>query len=72
MDEMTTAEEFRRAALSLPEAEERETCGHPTFQVRDKMFATLSDDGGLGGVKTTRQEQSPSSPPPRRRSASPA
>lgn len=35
--------------LALPEAEERETWGHPTFRVRDKMFATIgageADDG---------------------------
>ena len=54
---MTTADELRRAALSLPEAEERETWGHPTFRVRDKMFATLSDDGRSAGIKTTREEQ---------------
>jgi hypothetical protein len=29
-----------RVVLSLPEAEERETWGHPTFRVRDKMSAT--------------------------------
>ena len=54
---MITAEEFRRAALSLPEAEERETWGHPTFRVRDRLFATLSDDGQLASVKATREEQ---------------
>ena len=55
---MTTADQLRQVALSLPEAEERETWGHPTFRVRDKMFATLSDDGRQAGVKTTKQEQS--------------
>jgi hypothetical protein len=54
---MITADELRRAALALPEAEERETWGHPTFRVRDKLFATLSDDGRQAGVKTTKQEQ---------------
>jgi hypothetical protein len=43
--------------LSLPEAEERETWGHPTLRVRDKMFAALSDDGRQASVKATRQEQ---------------
>ena len=28
----------RRLALSFPEAVEKETWGHPTFRVRDKMF----------------------------------
>ena len=55
---MITADQLRQVALSLPEAEERETWGHPTFRVRDKLFATLSDDGHQAGVKTTRQEQS--------------
>ena len=54
---MITADELRRVVLSLPEAEERETWGHPTFRVRDKMFAALSDDGRLASVKATRQEQ---------------
>jgi hypothetical protein len=54
---MSTADEVRQVALSLPEAEERETWGHPTFRVRDKLFATLSDDGLQAGIKTTKQEQ---------------
>jgi hypothetical protein len=54
---MITADEFRRVVLSPPEAEERETWGHPTFRVRDKVFATLSDDGRQATVKATRQEQ---------------
>ena len=69
---MTTADELRRVVLSLPEAEERGTWGHPTFRVRDKMFAALSDDGREASVKATRQEQaalvaaarSPSAAPP--------
>jgi predicted DNA-binding protein (MmcQ/YjbR family) len=52
-----TADELRQAVLSLPEAEERETWGHPTFRVRDKMFAALADDGGEASLKATRQEQ---------------
>ena len=54
---MVSAEEFRNVVSSLPEAEERETWGHPTFRVRDKMFATLSDDGSSATVKATLQEQ---------------
>ena len=54
---MTTADELRRVVLSLPEAEERVTWGHPTFRVRDKMLAALSDDGSEASVKATRQEQ---------------
>ena len=54
---MITADELRQVVRSLPEAEERETWGHPTFRVRDKMFATLSDDGRQATVKATREEQ---------------
>jgi hypothetical protein len=54
---MITADGLRRVVLSLPEAEERETWGHPTFRVRDKMFAALSDDGRQASVKATREEQ---------------
>jgi hypothetical protein len=54
---MITADELRQVVQSLPEAEERETWGHPTFRVRDKMFAAMSDDGQQASVKATRQEQ---------------
>ena len=54
---MITADELRRVVLALPEAEERERWGHPTFRVRGKMFAALSDDGRQASVKATREEQ---------------
>ena len=54
---MITADELRRVVRSLPEAEERETWGHPTFRVRDKMFAAMSDDGQQASVKATKPEQ---------------
>ena len=54
---MITADELRQLVRSLPEAEERETWGHPTFRVRDRMFAAMSDDGQEASVKATRQEQ---------------
>jgi hypothetical protein len=54
---MITADELRQVVRSLPEAEERETWGHPTFRVRDRMFAAMSDDGQQASVKATRQEQ---------------
>ena len=54
---MITADELRQVVRSLPEAEERETWGHPTFRVRDRMFAAMSDDGQEATVKATRQEQ---------------
>ncbi len=39
---------IRDIALAFPEAAERETWGHPTFRVRDKIFVSygVDDDGG--------------------------
>jgi hypothetical protein len=54
---LMTGHDFRRAALSFPEAVERETWGHPTFRVRDKMFATMSTEGDAATVKATREAQ---------------
>ena len=54
---MITADELRQVVRSLPEAEERETWGHPTFRVRDRMFAAMSEDGQEATVTATRQEQ---------------
>ena len=54
---MASGDDFRKVALALPEAEERETWGHPTFRVRDKMFAIMSDDGTGVSVKATKDEQ---------------
>lgn len=36
-----TPEQFRKLALSLPEAEEKEHMDHPDFRVGGKIFATL-------------------------------
>jgi hypothetical protein len=54
---MPTGEDFRRIALSLPAACERETWGHPTFRVRDKMFAALAADGASASVKARKTAQ---------------
>lgn len=43
---MATLDDVRRACLALPEAEERETWGHPTFRVREKMFAAAGGEPG--------------------------
>jgi hypothetical protein len=40
-----TANEFRRMALSLPEAIEAVHMGHPDFRVGGKIFATLGYPG---------------------------
>jgi hypothetical protein len=53
-----TAKEFRRMALALPEAEEREHMGHPDFRVGGKIFATLGyPDQSWGMVKLKPADQ---------------
>lgn len=53
-----TAEEFRKMALSLPEASEGAHMGHPDFRVDGKIFATLSPQGqGWAMVKLTPEQQ---------------
>ena len=53
-----TADDFRRLALSLPEAIESSHMGHPDFRVRKKIFATLGFAGDdLGMVKLTPAQQ---------------
>ena len=49
--------DFRELALSMPEAHEKETWGHPTFRVRNKMFASSATDGSTCTVKSTIDEQ---------------
>jgi hypothetical protein len=52
-----TADDFRRLALSLPEAVEQAHMGHPDFRVRGKIFATLGPGEAWGMVKLTPEEQ---------------
>ena len=47
----------RTFALSLPEAEERETWGGATFRVRDKIFLMMDAKSKEASVKTSRAEQ---------------
>ena len=54
-----TADEFRRFALSFPEAIEDAHMGHPDFRVRGKIFATLGPDEEWGMVKLTPEQQAP-------------
>jgi predicted DNA-binding protein (MmcQ/YjbR family) len=42
----TPIERLRAICLALPEAEERETWDHPTFRVRDKIFAMAGTRDG--------------------------
>ncbi len=53
-----TPKDFRRLALSFPEAEERAHMGHPDFRVGGKIFATLGyPEAGWAMVRLTPIEQ---------------
>ncbi|MGA8428865.1 MAG: MmcQ/YjbR family DNA-binding protein [Candidatus Sulfotelmatobacter sp.] len=53
-----TANEFRRIALALPEAEQRSHMSHPDFRVGGKIFATLGyPDKSRGMVKLSPEDQ---------------
>ena len=52
-----TDDDFRKIALSLPEAIESAHMGHPDFRVGGKIFATLMPEDGWGMVKLTPDEQ---------------
>jgi hypothetical protein len=55
---MTTAKDFRKLALSLPETDEREHMDHPDFRVAGKIFATLGyPDKSRGMVKLSLEDQ---------------
>ena len=43
--------------MSLPEAEERETWGTPTFRVRNRIFAMFAEGGDELWIKSTHDEQ---------------
>jgi hypothetical protein len=49
--------EFRKLALSMPEAVEGEHMDHPDFRCNGRIFATLQPKRGLGMVKVTPAEQ---------------
>ncbi|MHB8612197.1 MAG: MmcQ/YjbR family DNA-binding protein [Candidatus Dormibacteraceae bacterium] len=51
-------ERFRLLCLCLPEAEERETWGEPTFRVRGRIFAMGSLDGEFVSLKASLDDQS--------------
>ena len=53
-----TAADFRRIALSMPEAEESAHMSHPDFRVGGKIFATLGyPDANHGMVILPAEEQ---------------
>ena len=54
-----TIAEFRRIALSMPQATEGAHMGHPDFRVRGKIFATLPprEDDDWAMVKLNPEQQ---------------
>ena len=52
-----TAKDFRRIALGLRGAVEKEHMGHPDFRANGRIFATLHADMKSGMVKLTPDEQ---------------
>jgi hypothetical protein len=53
-----TSNDFRRLALSLPEATEQSHMNHPDFRVRGKIFATMGQpDETKAMVKLTNAQQ---------------
>ncbi len=52
-----TADDFRRLALSLPEAVEQSHMGHPDFRVSGKIFAGLDTVGRRAVVKLGPDQQ---------------
>jgi hypothetical protein len=51
------ARTVRKICLSMPEAEERETWGDPTFRIRGKIFVMFSERERHAWVKSTHDEQ---------------
>lgn len=54
---MTTADQVRSFALSLPEAYEQEHWGKASFRVRNKIFAVIQEDGNHVVVKATPEDR---------------
>ena len=54
---MITCKSLRGLALSLPEVEERDHWGRPSFRVRNKIFATLWEDEKRAVLKLSLDEQ---------------
>ena len=48
---------FKQQALSLPDADEQDHRGHPSFRVQEKIFATLWPDENRAVVKLSLEDQ---------------
>jgi hypothetical protein len=51
-----TVDDLRALALALPEAEEHDHFGRPSFRVRGKIFATVLEADGRTNLKLPREE----------------
>jgi hypothetical protein len=49
-------DDLRALALALPEAEEADHFGRPSFRVRGKIFVTVHEDGAGANLKLPREE----------------
>ena len=54
---MITIAEARKAALSLPEVEEKSHFNQPDFRVKNKIFAVIHEDKGYVMVKLSAIDQ---------------
>ncbi|MEU0807612.1 MmcQ/YjbR family DNA-binding protein [Streptomyces sp. NPDC005970] len=54
---MTTSDDVREIALSLPETTEKIAWSMPTFRVAGKMFATLPEDETSMAVRCPKEER---------------
>jgi hypothetical protein len=55
-----TASDYRRMALGMADAVEREHMGHPDFRAPGsdgRIFATIHDDGTTGSLTLTPEQQ---------------
>ncbi len=52
-----TSADFRKMALAMPDAVEKEHMDHPDFRVEGRIFATLHKDGLWGVVMLTPRQQ---------------
>lgn len=55
---MITIQQARKAALSMPETEEKKHFDTPDFRIRNKVFATLHEDKNRMVVKLSIIDQS--------------
>jgi hypothetical protein len=54
---MMIISEVRKIALSLPETEEVQHWGKPSFRINNKIFTVIQDDMRTITVKTTKEER---------------